>query len=85
MLLRIQHERISEALVPRSSAIAIARAYPNVRVDGFDLDTSSIELARQNALDAGVSDRVTFERRDAADPFRRRRDRRHEPDSIATA
>ncbi len=50
------------------AAIAIAKAYPNVRVDGFDLDESSIELARQNARDAGVSDRVTFERRDAADP-----------------
>jgi 2-polyprenyl-3-methyl-5-hydroxy-6-metoxy-1,4-benzoquinol methylase len=48
------------------SAIAIARAYPNVRVDGFDLDMSSIELATRNARDAGVSDRVTFEKRDVA-------------------
>ena len=43
------------------AAIAIARAYPTVRVDGFDLDPSSIELARQHARDAGVDDRVTFE------------------------
>ena len=50
------------------ASIAIARAYPQVRVDGFDLDTSSIELARENARQAGVSDRVTFEIRDAADP-----------------
>jgi 2-polyprenyl-3-methyl-5-hydroxy-6-metoxy-1,4-benzoquinol methylase len=49
------------------AAIAIARAYPTVRVDGFDVDTSSIELARENARLAGVSDRVTFEKRDVAD------------------
>ena len=27
------------------SSIAVAKAYPNVRVDGFDLDKPSIELA----------------------------------------
>ncbi len=48
------------------AAIAIARVYPNVRVDGFDLDGSSIELARQNARDAGLSDRVTFQTLDGA-------------------
>jgi len=47
------------------AAIAIARAYPNVRVEGFDLDPSSIDLARQNADRAGVADRVTFEVADA--------------------
>ena len=50
------------------AAIAIASAYPKVTVDGFDLDESSIELARDNARELDVSDRVTFERRDAADP-----------------
>jgi 2-polyprenyl-3-methyl-5-hydroxy-6-metoxy-1,4-benzoquinol methylase len=50
------------------AAIAIAKAYPAVTVDGFDLDESSITLARENSRRAGVSDRVTFERRDAADP-----------------
>ena len=50
------------------AAIAIAAAYPTVRVDGFDLDPSSIELARANAAAAGVGDRVTFAVRDAADP-----------------
>lgn len=50
------------------AAIAIAKAYPEVTVDGFDLDASSISLARENAQRAGVSDRVTFEARDAADP-----------------
>jgi 2-polyprenyl-3-methyl-5-hydroxy-6-metoxy-1,4-benzoquinol methylase len=49
------------------AAIAIARAYPKVRVDGFDLDASSIELARKHARDAGVDDRVTFAARDAGE------------------
>lgn len=50
------------------ASIAIARAYPNVRVDGFDLDPSSIELALENAARAGVTERVSFAVRDAADP-----------------
>ncbi len=50
------------------AAIAIAQAYPKLRVDGFDLDPSSIALATANAEAAGVADRVTFAVRDAADP-----------------
>jgi len=50
------------------SSIAIALAYPLVRVDGFDLDSASVEEARRNAEARGVADRVTFEVRDAADP-----------------
>jgi 2-polyprenyl-3-methyl-5-hydroxy-6-metoxy-1,4-benzoquinol methylase len=50
------------------AAISIARAYPNVTVDGFDLDESSIKFARENAERAGVADRVTFAARDAAEP-----------------
>jgi 2-polyprenyl-3-methyl-5-hydroxy-6-metoxy-1,4-benzoquinol methylase len=50
------------------AAIAIARAYPEVRVDGFDLDPSSIAIATENARRAGVGDRVSFATRDAADP-----------------
>ncbi len=50
------------------AAISIARAYPNVRVDGYDLDEPSIELARHNAEEAGVADRIRFEARDATDP-----------------
>ena len=50
------------------AGIAIARAYPNVSVDGFDLDESSIALARRNAADAGLAGRVSFEARDAGDP-----------------
>ena len=39
-----------------------------MRVDGYDLDEPSIELARRNAEQAGVADRVSFHVRDAADP-----------------
>jgi Methyltransferase domain len=50
------------------SSIAIARAYPNTRVDGLDLDEASIELARSNARETGLADRLRFHLRDAADP-----------------
>ena len=49
------------------AAISLAKAYPNITVDGFDLDDTSIEIASQNAKEAGVSDRVRFEAKDAAD------------------
>ena len=38
-----------------------------VRVDGFDIDEASVELANENARDAGVDDRVTFRLQDVAD------------------
>ena len=47
------------------SSIGIARAYPNVRVDGFDTDAATIDMARANADEAGVSDQVTFHLSDA--------------------
>ncbi len=50
------------------SAIAIARAYPNVQVDGFDSDAESIADATRNAVEAEVTDRVHFAVRDASDP-----------------
>jgi 2-polyprenyl-3-methyl-5-hydroxy-6-metoxy-1,4-benzoquinol methylase len=52
------------------SSIGIARAYPDVRIDGFDLDLASVELARQNLAleDASVRERVSFAARDAGDP-----------------
>jgi 2-polyprenyl-3-methyl-5-hydroxy-6-metoxy-1,4-benzoquinol methylase len=52
------------------SSIGIARAYPKVRVDGFDLDPASIELAKRNvaAEDASVRERVSIALRDAGDP-----------------
>jgi SAM-dependent methyltransferase len=48
------------------SSIGIALAYPDTVVDGYDLDASSIETARQNAEEAGVADRVRFHLADAA-------------------
>ena len=48
------------------AGISLAKAYPNITVDGFDLDERSIELASQNAKEAGVSDRVRFQARDGA-------------------
>jgi 2-polyprenyl-3-methyl-5-hydroxy-6-metoxy-1,4-benzoquinol methylase len=50
------------------AAITIARAYPNVEVDGFVLDEASISAAQRDAAVAGVGDRARFELRDAADP-----------------
>lgn len=50
------------------SSIAIARAYPNVQVDGFDLDAPSIEMARSNAGASGLGRRLNFHVRDASDP-----------------
>jgi 2-polyprenyl-3-methyl-5-hydroxy-6-metoxy-1,4-benzoquinol methylase len=50
------------------AAITIARAYPNVEIDGFDLDEASIAVAREHAATAGVGDRARFEARDAAGP-----------------
>ncbi|SNS55800.1 2-polyprenyl-3-methyl-5-hydroxy-6-metoxy-1,4-benzoquinol methylase [Geodermatophilus pulveris] len=48
------------------SSIGIARAYPQARVDGYDVDEPSIEQARRNAEEAGVAARVRFTAADAA-------------------
>ena len=48
------------------SSIGIALAHPGVTVDGYDVDAPSIDIARQNAVEAGVSDRVRFHCADAA-------------------
>ena len=50
------------------SSIAMARAYPKIRVDGLDLDEASIAGARSNAEVEGLADRVSFRVRDAGDP-----------------
>ncbi|HUQ17107.1 MAG TPA: class I SAM-dependent methyltransferase [Candidatus Saccharimonadales bacterium] len=55
------------------SSIAIAKGFPNTRVDGLDLDERAVEAARGAAADAGVADRVTFHISDAADPAHRAR------------
>jgi cyclopropane fatty-acyl-phospholipid synthase-like methyltransferase len=49
------------------SSVAMAKAYPQITVDGFDPDDVSIELARKNAAVEGVADRVRFHRADAAE------------------
>ena len=49
------------------SSIAMAKAYPNINVEGVDLDHYAISAARRNAERAEVSDRVTFSVADATD------------------
>jgi 2-polyprenyl-3-methyl-5-hydroxy-6-metoxy-1,4-benzoquinol methylase len=49
------------------SCIGIARAYPRVHVDGFDLDEPSVALARANVAEAGLDGRVSIQHRDAGD------------------
>ncbi|RSM91689.1 SAM-dependent methyltransferase [Kibdelosporangium aridum] len=56
------------------TSIAMAQAYPDITVDGLDLDAKAIEIAQRNAAEAGVGDRVTFSAKDAseltsAEPF----------------
>jgi len=41
-------------------AITMARGFPQARIDGLDLDAHSIQLARLQADEAGVADRVSF-------------------------
>jgi len=50
------------------SSIAIAQAYPKVRVDGYDIDGPSIAAAQANAKAAGIADRVRFHVKSAYDP-----------------
>jgi 2-polyprenyl-3-methyl-5-hydroxy-6-metoxy-1,4-benzoquinol methylase/uncharacterized protein YggL (DUF469 family) len=49
------------------SSIGMARSYSRVRVDGFDFDGPSVDMARANAEEAGVSHRVRFQVRNAGD------------------
>ena len=51
------------------AAIELAKAYPHLRVDGYDTDEESITRARRNAANAGVSDRVSFDVVDASRPY----------------
>jgi len=50
------------------AAVQLAKGFPNVTIDGYDLDETSIATARRNAIEAGVADRVTFRVADARDP-----------------
>lgn len=70
------HERLSDASNPALvadvgcglgwAAIELARAFPHLRVDGYDSDEESITRARRNAEENGVARRVTFSVVDAA-------------------
>jgi 2-polyprenyl-3-methyl-5-hydroxy-6-metoxy-1,4-benzoquinol methylase len=51
------------------AGIELARAYPQLRVDGYDTDEASISRARRNAVEAGVADRVRFDVIDAASGY----------------
>ena len=48
------------------STIALARAYPDAVVEGFDIDAPSVDLARSNAAEAGLEDRVRIHLADAS-------------------
>jgi len=50
------------------SSIGIARAYPKVQVDAFDLDDASVAMARANVAEAGLAHRVRVAAVDAGDP-----------------
>lgn len=44
-----------------ASTIFMAQTYPKSRLFGYDADSGLIELARQRAAEAGLSNRVTFD------------------------
>lgn len=48
------------------SAISIAKAYPGLTVDGYDIDEASMVVAREHARESGVGDRVRFHHVDGA-------------------
>ena len=71
------HDRLSRepparvadlACGPGWSSIAMARAYPLITVEGYDLDPDVIAAARRNADQAGLSGRVAFAVTDASGP-----------------
>ena len=43
------------------AAISLAKAFPEIRVDGYDNDDASIAAARKHAAEAGVGERARFE------------------------
>jgi SAM-dependent methyltransferase len=51
------------------SSLGMARGYPKIHVDGFDLDAPSIERAKENARRNRLEEQVHFQVRDASDPM----------------
>lgn len=49
------------------ASIALALGFPDAAITGFDVDEASVTLARQNAADAGVHDRIDFHLANGAD------------------
>jgi SAM-dependent methyltransferase len=49
------------------ASISLARRYPGLQVDGYEVDGPSVAAARANADDAGVAARVAFHLVDGAD------------------
>src|ERR1700733_1286877 len=47
------------------SSICLAKSYPRLTIEGFDIDEGAVALARANAMESGVGERVTFATRDA--------------------
>ncbi len=62
------HERLSQANARVAdigcgegwSSIAMAKAYPGLTVDGYDIDEASVAAAHEHAAGAELSDRVRF-------------------------
>ena len=44
-----------------ASAVVLAQAFPSARITGFDYHAPSIEVSRERAAEAGVSETTTFE------------------------
>jgi SAM-dependent methyltransferase len=51
------------------AGIALARAFPGVHVDGFDVDGPTVELARANVESEGLADRVRVLEQDLAEEY----------------
>lgn len=73
------HARFSDATVTTRiadvgcgvgwSSIELAKAYPHIQVDGYDMDEPSVAQATRNAEAHGVADRVTFRLLDASGTY----------------
>jgi SAM-dependent methyltransferase len=65
---RVRPGSVTSAAAPAGSTSELAKAYPHLRLDGYDSDEASIAAARRNAAEHGVADRVDFEVIDLSDP-----------------
>jgi 2-polyprenyl-3-methyl-5-hydroxy-6-metoxy-1,4-benzoquinol methylase len=51
------------------SSISLAKGFPKIKIDAYDLDDESIKLAKENAKAAGVEDKITFHKMAAEDIY----------------